>query len=291
MFALPEDRPALMGILNVTPDSFSDGGLHLDSETAITAGIRMVEEGADLIDVGGESTRPGAEEVPVDEELRRTIPVVEGLAKWGIAVSIDTHKPVVARAAIDAGARVVNDVYGFRDPDLMTACAPSDCSICIMHMQGTPATMQKEPTYGDVVIEVRDWLLERVGACEAAGIEKRRIWIDPGIGFGKTIEYNLALLRNLDVLVETGYPVLVGVSRKSFIARLLGSPEPLAVEDRLEGTLAAQVLAQAMGTRVIRAHDVRASRRAIDMAASILESELPSPSPDGEWSGEGIPDP
>lgn len=273
MFRLPENRPALMGILNVTPDSFSDGGRHFEFDDAVRAALHMIDDGADLIDVGGESTRPGAAEVPLDEELRRTIPVVRELAKWCVPVSIDTHKPEVARAALEEGAAVVNDVYGFRDPALIEVCAKFDCSICIMHMQGTPDTMQKNPTYGDVVAEVRDWLLAQAKQCEDAGLARERIWIDPGIGFGKTIDHNLGLLRNAAAFVETGYPVLIGVSRKSFIGRVLsGSNDPLPVEERLEGTLAAQVLAQAAGAKIIRAHDIKATRRAMDMAAAILSA-------------------
>jgi dihydropteroate synthase len=254
----------------VTPDSFSDGGQHFGFDDAVRAALHMVDQGADLIDVGGESTRPGAEEVPVDEELRRTIPVLRELAKWGVATSIDTHKPEVARAALEEGAGVVNDVYGFREPALIEACRPFECTLCIMHMQGTPSTMQKNPTYEEVVVEVRDWLLGQAKACENAGIAKERIWIDPGIGFGKTLEHNLQILRNLSEFVSSGYPVMIGVSRKSFIGRIIGGIEaPAPVQDRVEGSVAAQVLAQASGARIIRAHDVRAARRAIDVAAKI----------------------
>ncbi|MFY9235112.1 MAG: dihydropteroate synthase [Fimbriimonadaceae bacterium] len=273
MFSLPPGRPALMGILNVTPDSFSDGGFHLAPEEAIRAAERMMEEGADLIDVGGESTRPGAAEVPVEEELSRVLPVVRELRRKRIPVSIDTRKPEVAKAALDLGAKVVNDVFGFRDPAMIAACSPYDCSICIMHMQGTPETMQAAPRYQNVVEDIRELLLEQVGRCIQGGINRKRIWIDPGIGFGKTVEHNLQILKGLGLMTGTDLPVLVGVSRKSFIGRILGAQDtPLRVDDRLEGTLAAQVLAQAAGARIIRTHDVKASRRAIEMAAAILKS-------------------
>ncbi|HVL40467.1 MAG TPA: dihydropteroate synthase [Fimbriimonadaceae bacterium] len=270
-FPLPEGRPALMGILNVTPDSFSDGGRHFRAEDAVAAARRMIEEGADLIDVGGESTRPGAAPVSADEEMVRVLPVLRELARRQIPVSIDTMKPEVAKAALAEGARVVNDVSGFRNPQMVEVVAASNCSICIMHMLGEPRTMQKEPVYADVLSEVTSYLRGQARTCEAAGIARDRIWIDPGIGFGKTVPHNLALLRGLPQLAALGYPVLVGVSRKSFIGRLLGSAEaPLPVEERLEGTLAAQVFAQLQGTRILRAHDVRASRRAMEMTRRLV---------------------
>jgi dihydropteroate synthase len=259
-----------MGILNVTPDSFSDGGVHFDTQTAIDAGFRMRDEGADIIDIGGESTRPNSEPVSMEEELRRTLPVVQALAQRGIPVSIDTSKPEVARQALEAGAGIVNDVTAFSDPGMAPLCAQHGCTVCLMHMKGTPRTMQQDPTYEDVVAEVRDFLLERTQHAEAQGIARESIWIDPGIGFGKTVEHNLQLLRNLDEFVLTGYNVLIGVSRKSFIGRILNPETPLPADQRLEGTLAAQVLAQAMGAKIIRAHDVKESRRAIEMAKAIL---------------------
>ena len=266
-FALPTDRPALMGILNVTPDSFSDGGHYLAAEKAIAAGRRMIEEGADLIDVGGESTRPGAEPVPADEEIGRTVPVIEALAGDGIPISIDTMKPEVARRGLGAGAFLINDVGGMRDPAMVDVALGSNCHVCIMHMQGEPRTMQAAPNYGDVVREVRRFLVLQAVMLEEAGVAPERIWLDPGIGFGKTLEHNLLLLRHLDQLVATGYPVLVGVSRKSFLGKLTDNAP---ADDRLEGTLAAQVLAQSLGARVIRAHDVKAARRAIDVGTAIL---------------------
>lgn len=260
--------PALMGILNVTPDSFSDGGQFGSAEAAVDAALRMREEGADLIDVGGESTRPGAEEVPVDEELRRVVPVVEALASRGVPVSVDTRKAAVAKAALEAGAAVVNDVTALGDPEMAAVCAAHGVPVVLMHMQGTPQTMQRNPEYHDVVSEVCAFLVERAHLAEAAGIH--RVWIDPGIGFGKTTQHNLRLLRHLDALVGTGYPVLLGVSRKAFIGRIAGGEAtPAPVHERLEGTLAAQAWGQGVGVRMIRAHDVLVTRRAIDVIAAI----------------------
>lgn len=265
--ALRADRPLLMGILNVTPDSFSDGGRFSHWEQAVESGLRMVRDGADLIDVGGESTRPGSESVDVEEELRRTESVVRGLAREGVCVSIDTCKAEVARAALGAGAAIVNDITALRDPEMRRLCAASDCTVCLMHMKGAPKTMQENPEYADVVGEVLESLLTSARAAEEAGVASNRIWIDPGIGFGKTVDHNLRLLRHLDRFCATDYPVLIGVSRKGFIGRIGGS---LPVEDRLPGTLATQVLAQAAGAKIVRAHDVREARQAIDMAAAIL---------------------
>lgn len=256
-----------MGILNVTPDSFSDGGQFLDPRTAIQHGLRLAEEGADLVDVGGESTRPGAEPVDADEQIRRVLPVVAALAECGVPVSIDTSKAAVARRAVEVGAIAVNDVTAGRDPEMAAVCASSGCTVCLMHMQGEPRTMQQAPKYEDVVSEVRQFLLDRASAFEAEGVARERIWIDPGIGFGKTVADNVALLRHIEALVGE-YPVLVGVSRKSFIGTLLGGLPP---EDRLEGTLAAQVLLQAAGVRILRVHDVLAAKRASLVAAAILE--------------------
>jgi dihydropteroate synthase len=257
-----------MGIINVTPDSFSDGGLNLDAKSAIDTGLRMTDEGADLIDVGGESTRPGADDVSVEEELRRVIPVVEGLVRRGITVSIDTMKPRVAREAIEAGVEIVNDVTALADPAMADLVRELRCTVCLMHMKGTPRTMQQNPTYEDVVGEVRSALVK-----QAEGIPKNKVWIDPGIGFGKNIKHNLLLLQGLEAFVSTGYPVMVGVSRKSFIGRVLDGEHPLPVEQRLEGTLAAQAVAQIKGARIIRAHDVREARRGIEMVAAIMHAD------------------
>jgi dihydropteroate synthase len=268
---LPSDRPALMGILNVTPDSFSEQGLNFKTQDAIDAGLRMVlDEGADLLDVGGESTRPGAAPVSEEEEIRRVAPVIEALAAipLSIPISIDTRKPAVAKAALSAGARIVNDVTALEDPEMQAVCDQGWATVCLMHMKGAPQTMQANPVYEDVVSEVLAFLIERAGIVQNAGITAARIWIDPGIGFGKTPMHNLELLHNLSRFVETGFPVLIGVSRKSSIGVYAGGAP---VDQRLPGTLAAQVLAQHAGVRIIRAHDVKAARQAIDVAAAILK--------------------
>ena len=269
-----------MGVLNVTPDSFSDGGQFLDSSLAIGHGRQMVAEGADLIDVGGESTRPGAEAVPEDEELRRVLPVVEHLAAGGLAVSIDTSKPAVARECLQAGASVVNDVMALRSSEMATVCADAACTVCLMHMLGDPRTMQVEPRYKDVVDDVAEFLTEAIARAEQPGVDPERIWIDPGIGFGKTVQHNLELLDRLEEIVAIGYPVLIGVSRKSFIGKLLGSEaDPAPVGERLEGSLAAQVLAVANGARILRVHDVAESVRANVIAEAILSQSRASSTP------------
>jgi dihydropteroate synthase len=247
--------PVVMGIVNVTPDSFSDGGQFLDTRRAIDHGLRLVEEGAAVLDIGGESTRPGAEPVSVDEELRRVIPVIEGLVGSGVVLSIDTSKPEVMRAAAAAGAGLINDVYALRMPGALEAAAESGCAVCVMHMQGEPRTMQKEPRYGDVVNEVKAFLLERAQSCRAAGVPADRIAIDPGFGFGKTLAHNAALLRGLDAFAAEGWPVLIGLSRKSMLGRILGKP----AGERLSGSLALAVMAVLKGARIVRAHDVAAT--------------------------------
>jgi dihydropteroate synthase len=258
----------VMGVINVTPDSFSDGGQFLDHEAAIARGHALIEEGADLIDVGGESTRPGAEGVPVDEELRRVLPVVQALSPH-VRISIDTRKVEVAEAAIAAGATLVNDVSASLH-EVAAAGGPS-VGYVAMHMLGDPRTMQVNPTYGDVVREVCDFLVERADAAVAAGVEE--VWIDPGIGFGKTTAHNLALLKHLDVLVSTGYPVVVGTSRKRFLGGLLAEadrpkpPEPVPVGDRVEGSVATAVWAMVRGVRMVRVHDVRATVHAAKVVA------------------------
>ena len=245
-----------MGVLNVTPDSFSDGGRFDDFERAIERASIMLEEGASIIDVGGESTRPGAESVDVDEELRRVLPVVRALIDKGALVSIDSSKPEVIRAALEAGAHLVNDVYALRRPGALEAAAASRAAVCVMHMQGEPRSMQHNPTYGDVVAEVRGFLAERVSACEAVGITRDRLLVDPGFGFGKTVEHNLALLRRLGDLAPTGVPVLAGLSRKSMLATITGR----AVDQRLAGSLALAFAALERGARIIRCHDVAQTR-------------------------------
>jgi dihydropteroate synthase len=256
-----------MGVVNVTPDSFSDGGLYLDPEAAVAHGAELAAAGAAILDVGGESTRPGAAEVPVQEELRRVMPVVEGLAMSGAALSVDTSKHAVAAAALEAGATIVNDVSALRgDPEMAAVCAGAEATVVLMHMAGTPRTMQDDPRYEDVVAEVKGFLAERLEAALAAGIAEDRVWLDPGIGFGKTAEHNLELLRRLGELRELGRPLVVGTSRKSFIGRLDGS----GAGERLGGTIASSVLAAAEGADVLRVHDVAEIGQALTVAAAIL---------------------
>ncbi|GIV03273.1 MAG: dihydropteroate synthase [Fimbriimonadales bacterium] len=257
---LLREIPTIMGVLNVTPDSFSDGGRYLDTNAAIEAGFAMSRAGAAIVDVGGESTRPGAQDVPAEEELSRVLPVVEALAKRGITVSIDTRKAAVADAALKAGARIVNDVSGFRDPAMRRVAAEHDASIIIMHMQGTPQTMQVNPHYEDVVSEVLEFLVEQAEQCMAAGIARERIWIDPGIGFGKALDHNLTLLRHLPKFVATRYPVLLGASRKSFIAHLTGESDPTK---RLPGSVAAALWGARCGVKALRVHDVEETLQAL----------------------------
>jgi dihydropteroate synthase len=260
-------NPKLMGVVNVTPDSFSDGGLYLEPEAAIAHGVSLAEDGADILDVGGESTRPGAAAVSAEEELRRTEPVVADLAGMGHTVSIDTSKPAVAEAALDRGATIVNDVTALRgDPEIGPLCADREATLVLMHMQGTPRTMQDDPTYDDVVDDVRAFLVERIEAALAAGVAEERIWVDPGIGFGKTLEHNLELLRRLGELRELGRRILVGTSRKSFIGKVDGS----GAGDRTGGSIASSVLAAAEGADVLRVHDVAEVAQATRVAAAIL---------------------
>ncbi len=255
-----------MGILNVTPDSFSDGGRFFDPEAAVRHARRMIAEGAAIVDVGGESTRPGAAEVPVDEELRRVMPVVERLvAEVDAPVSVDTSKPEVIAAATAAGAAMVNDVRALGLPGALEAAAPADCAVCLMHMQGTPATMQEAPCYGNVVEEVCAFLEMRANACVDAGIPPDHILLDPGFCFGKTTAHNLTLLRHLGELLDLGYPLLAGVSRKSLIGRVTGAP----AGERLAGSLAAATLAAWFGASIIRAHDVRATVEALAMVDAL----------------------
>jgi dihydropteroate synthase len=258
-------RPAVMGVLNVTPDSFSDGGAFLDPDAAVARAQRMVAEGADLIDVGGESTRPGASPVGADEELRRVMPVLERLS--GVPVSIDTSKAAVARAATAAGAVLVNDVTALRgDPEMAGVVAETGADLCLMHMLGEPRTMQDDPRYEDVVSEVKAFLEERLGFAVAHGIPEERVWLDPGIGFGKTLDHNLALLRRLDEIVAVGRPVIVGVSRKRFIGSLTARAEV----DRVAGGIAANVLAFQRGAHMFRVHDVAETRDALAVAAATV---------------------
>jgi dihydropteroate synthase len=261
-----------MGVVNVTPDSFSDGGLYLDPDAAVAHGLRLAREGAGVLDIGGESTRPGAQPVSAEEELRRVVPVIEGLAAAGTAasLSIDTTKREVARAALDAGAGIVNDVSALRsDPGLAGLVAESGAGCCLMHMLGEPRTMQHEPRYGDVVSEVKAFLEERLAFAVGEGIAEERVWLDPGIGFGKTVEHNLALLRHLDEIAAIGRPVVIGTSRKSFLGKLVGGrPE----DERLPGTIATNVLALERGASVFRVHDVAQVADALAVAAATVGS-------------------
>ena len=255
-----------MGVLNVTPDSFSDGGEWFAHEAAVARGRELIAQGAAIVDVGGESTRPGAAPVDVGEELRRVIPVIERLAgRLAIPVSVDTSKPEVMRAAIACGASMINDVAALRAPGAIDAAAESDAAICLMHMQGEPLTMQSEPRYTDVLIEVRDFLRGRVARCVEAGIAASRLVIDPGFGFGKTLEHNLELLRRLPELAADGLPVLAGLSRKSMIGKLTGRPDG----DRLAGSLALATFAILSGARIVRAHDVAPTVDALRVVAAI----------------------
>lgn len=257
--------PCVMGVLNVTPDSFSDGGRFLDAGAAVAQARRMAEEGAAIIDIGGESTRPGAQAVGEEEERRRVLPVVEAIAgKLPVVVSVDTSKPGVMRAAIDAGAGMINDVRALQSPGALEVIASSRVAVCLMHMQGEPRTMQAQPRYADVVREVGEFLGARVAACREHGIARERLVIDPGFGFGKTLEHNLALLASLDQFTNRQLPVLVGLSRKSMIGTILGRP----VEDRLHGSLALAVVAVMRGARIVRAHDVAATVDAVRIASA-----------------------
>ena len=258
-----------MGVVNVTPDSFSDGGEFLDPTAAIAHGRELLAEGADVLDVGGESTRPGAEAVSSEVELERVLPVIEGLAGGEKQVSIDTSKAAVAAAAIDAGATIVNDVTALGDPEMASLCAEREVALILMHMRGEPRTMQEDPTYGDVVDDIKAFLADRVERAVGAGVEEERIWVDPGIGFGKTVDHNLELLRRLGELRDLGRPILVGTSRKSFLGKLSGAP----VDQRLGGTIATCVLAVANGAAAVRVHDVAPVREALAIEAAILDPE------------------
>ena len=279
MQSVSAERPyVLMGVVNVTPDSFSDGGSFEDPAAAVAHARRLAGEGATLLDIGGESTRPGADPVPVEEELRRVVPVVQGVAALGLdaRISIDTMKVAVARAAVDAGASYVNDVSAFRnDPDLAGLVADRGVDCCLMHMLGEPRTMQREPRYDDVVSEVKAFLEERMAVAVAAGVAEARIHLDPGIGFGKTLEHNLELLRRLDELADLGRPLVLGTSRKSFLGRITGRD----VTERVHGTTATCVLALERGARVFRVHDVAAVADALAVAAATLAGRWPVTSP------------
>ena len=259
-------RPLVMGVLNVTPDSFSDGGRFIDPSLAMARVKEMVEEGADIIDIGGESTRPGAAEVPVAEEMERVIPLLREIHDTlAVMVSVDTSKPEVMQAAVSAGAGMINDVRALRAPGAIEAVADSSAQVCLMHMQGEPRTMQDNPRYANVIAEVGDFLFARAEACLAAGIGRDRIFLDPGFGFGKTLAHNLELMAGLDKLLELGFPLLVGVSRKSMFGALLERE----VDERLAGSVAMAAIAAWSGASIVRAHDIAETKDAVRVAAAV----------------------
>jgi dihydropteroate synthase len=271
------DRARVIGIVNVTPDSFSDGGEHDTLEAAVAHGLRLAEEGADALDVGGESTRPGADDVPAEEELRRVIPVVERLAKeTSLPISIDTSKPEVMRAAVAAGAGMINDVYALRRDGALDAASGLGVPVVLMHMQGEPRSMQEAPHYDDVVGDVHRFLAERIFAAEMAGIAKKNIVVDPGFGFGKTLDHNLALLAQLERFVELGVPVLAGLSRKKSIGDLTGRSDPHA---RVHGSVAAHLVAAQHGAKLLRVHDVAATVDALKVWYAVATQTLPASRP------------
>jgi len=264
--ALDLSRTAIMGILNITPDSFSDGGIFMEPQKAIDHAAAMVEQGADIIDIGGESTRPGAEAVGLQQELDRVIPVLEFLApNLEVPISIDTSKPEVMTAAREAGAGLINDVYALRADGALAAAAATGLPVCLMHMQGEPRTMQQQPQYEDVVTEVTGFLQQRIDAAETAGIQRKKLIIDPGFGFGKNLDHNLALLRGLSALKSLGLPILAGLSRKSMIGMALGLP----VEQRLNASIALALIAVSHGANILRVHDVRETAEAVRMYEAV----------------------
>lgn len=266
-FQLDLTRPHVMGIVNVTPDSFSDGGKYSSVELAVEHALQLIAEGADILDIGGESTRPGAAPVGLDEELRRVIPVIEALSKvTTVPLSIDTYKPEVMRAAIQAGADIVNDICALREEGALEIVANSNAGVCLMHMQGIPQTMQINPQYTDVVSEVKQFLADRVEACLTHGIASERITLDPGFGFGKTTAHNVALIQHLDSFVELGFPLLVGLSRKSVLGRIAGGDE----QQRLHAGLAASVISVMKGAKIVRVHDVKATVDALKVVAAVM---------------------
>lgn len=267
------DRPRVMGIVNVTPDSFSDGGAHDTLEAAVAHGLQLAEEGADILDIGGESTRPGADEVSLEEELRRTIPVIERLAReTTLPISIDTSKPEVMRAAVQAGAGMINDVYALRREGALDAAASLRVPVVLMHMQGEPRSMQQSPQYDDVVADVHRFLAERIFAAEMAGIAKKNIVVDPGFGFGKDTQHNLALLAQLERFAELGVPVLAGLSRKKTIGEITGRAQP---RERVHGSVAAHLIAAQRGARLVRVHDVAATVDALKVLSALSMQKLP----------------
>jgi len=268
-FTLSLDRPLIMGVVNVTPDSFSDGGRHDTIVAAIAHARRLVAEGADLLDIGGESTRPGAAPVAPDEELARVAPVIEAVRDCGVPLSVDTRHPRTMRAVLERGVDMINDVGAMRAPGAIDAIRESGCGVCVMHMQGEPATMQQAPAYAEVVSEVEEFLHERVDALAAAGVSRDRVVVDPGIGFGKALRHNLLLIEALDELAAAGQPVLIGVSRKSMIGELTGR----SADRRLAGSLAAMLAAVARGAAIVRVHDVAETRDALRVWQAIDEAQ------------------
>ena len=270
------DRPRVMGVVNVTPDSFSDGGLHADGDTAVAHALRLAEEGADVLDIGGESTRPGAQDVSIDEELARVIPVIERLAReTALPISIDTSQPEVMRAAVAAGAGMINDVYALRREGALDAAAALGVPVVLMHMQGEPRSMQAAPDYDDVVADVHRFLAERIFSAEMAGIPKKRIVIDPGFGFGKTTAHNLALLARFERFTDLGVPALAGLSRKRSIGELTGRDDPQA---RIHGSVAAHLIAAQRGAKLLRAHDVAATIDALKVWNAVAAVPMPKSS-------------
>jgi dihydropteroate synthase len=266
-FQLDLTRPHVMGIVNVTPDSFSDGGKYSSVDLAVEHALQLITEGADILDIGGESTRPGADPVGLEEELRRVIPVIEELSKvTTVPLSIDTYKPEVMRAAIQAGADIVNDICALREDGALEVVANSNAGVCLMHMQGIPQTMQINPQYTDVVAEVKQFLADRVEACLAHGIASERIMLDPGFGFGKTTAHNVALIQHLDTFTALGFPLLVGLSRKSVLGRIAGGDE----QQRLHAGLAASVISVMKGAKIVRVHDVKATVDALKVVAAVM---------------------
>jgi dihydropteroate synthase len=266
-FQLDLTRPNVMGIVNVTPDSFSDGGKYSSVERAVEHALQLIAEGADILDIGGESTRPGAAPVGLDEELRRVIPVIEALSKvTTVPLSIDTYKPEVMRASIQAGADIVNDICALREDGALEIVANSNAGVCLMHMQGIPQTMQINPQYTDVVSEVKQFLADRVEACLTHGIASERITLDPGFGFGKTTAHNVALIQHLNSFVELGFPLMVGLSRKSVLGRIAGGDE----QQRLHAGLAASVISVMKGAKIVRVHDVKATVDALKVVAAVM---------------------
>ena len=268
-FQLDLSKPRVMGIVNVTPDSFSDGGKFNTTEKAIAHALQLVEEGAEILDIGGESTRPGATPVPLDEELKRVIPVIEGLRGAGVPLSIDTYKPQVMQAAITAGVDIVNDVCALREPQALEIVAASQVGVCLMHMQGRPQTMQADPQYDDVVSEVREFLKDRLNAAEQAGIVRSRIVLDPGFGFGKRTAHNLTLLNHLNDIQALGLPLLIGLSRKSVLGQVVGS----SVDERVHASIAASVVSVMKGANIVRVHDVKPTIDALKIVQAVMNEK------------------